>query len=121
MAGVSVASWVVVRAVGGDDAHPEVLFGMLAPLAGALASWIVYDRVHRRQPERLTTVMVGGLALKMALFGAYVVGMVQVAGLRPVPLVVSFGGYFIALHAMEAFFLRQMLMRDMIVSDERHA
>jgi hypothetical protein len=34
--------------------------------------------------------------------------MLKGAGLRPTPFVVSFAGYFIALHAMEAFFLRRL-------------
>ena len=34
--------------------------------------------------------------------------MLQGAGLRPVPFVVSFAGFFIALHAMEAVFLRRV-------------
>ncbi len=59
-------------------------------------------------PERVTGVMVTGLAVKMVFFGVYVAGMLKGAGLRPVPFVVSFAGYFIALHAMEAVFLRRL-------------
>ena len=34
--------------------------------------------------------------------------MLKGAGLRPVPFVLSFAGSFIALHAMEAAFLRRV-------------
>ena len=52
--------------------------------------------------------MVTGLVVKMVFFGAYVAGMLKGAGLRPVPFVVSFAGFFIALHVMEAVFLRRV-------------
>jgi hypothetical protein len=53
-------------------------------------------------------VMVQGLAVKAVFFGAYVVSMLRVVELRPVPFVVSFTGYFIALHVMEAMFMRRL-------------
>jgi hypothetical protein len=52
--------------------------------------------------------MVEGLAVKAVFFGAYVAGMLRVIGLRPVPFVVSFTSYFIALHVTEAMFLRRL-------------
>jgi hypothetical protein len=51
---------------------------------------------------------VEGLAVKAVFFGAYVAGMLRVIGLRPVPFVVSFTSYFIALHVTEAMFLRRL-------------
>jgi hypothetical protein len=59
-------------------------------------------------PERVTGVMVTGLAVKMVFFGVYVAGMLKGAGLRPLPFMLSFAGAFIALHAMEAAFLRRL-------------
>ena len=44
----------------------------------------------------------------MVFFGVYVVVMLRGVGVRPVPFVLSFAGFFIALHAMEALFLRQL-------------
>ena len=57
--------------------------------------------------------MITALAVKMVFFGGYVVAMLRGFGLRPVPFIVSFAAYFIALHAMEAFFLRRLLMNDL--------
>jgi hypothetical protein len=54
--------------------------------------------------------MVAALAVKMVFFGGYMVVVLRVLGMRPVPFIVSFAGYFIALHAMEALFLRRLLM-----------
>lgn len=108
MVGASVVSWLIVARVAGAGASPEVLYGMLAPLVVAAGSWIVTERTYRSTPERLTGVMVRGLAIKAVFFGAYVVGMLRVVGLRPVPFVVSFTSYFIALHVTEALFMRRL-------------
>jgi hypothetical protein len=108
MAGASIVSWLIASRAAGPGANPEVLYGMLAPLVVAAVSWIVIERTYRSNPERLTRVMVEGLAVKAVFFGAYVAGMLRVIGLRPVPFVVSFTSYFIALHVTEAVFLRRL-------------
>jgi hypothetical protein len=53
-------------------------------------------------------VMVTGMAVKAVFFGAYVVVMLRVLALRPGPFVASFTSYFIALHMMEALFMRRL-------------
>ena len=108
MAGASMLSWLIASRAVGPGANPEVLYGMLAPLVVAVVSWIVIERTYRSNPERLTRVMVEGLAVKAVFFGAYVAGMLRVIGLRPVPFVVSFTSYFIALHVTEAVLLRRL-------------
>lgn len=107
MAGMCAGAWVVVVAVA-PELNPEVLLGMAGPLASALATWIVVARTAATAPAKTTGVMVLGLGVKMVFFGVYVAGMLRGAGLRPVPFVLSFAGSFIALHAMEAAFLRRL-------------
>ena len=107
MAGASVVSWALVMAIGGARVHPEALFGMLGPLVSACATWIAVQRALRGSASALTGVLVAGFALKMVFFGAYVAVMLRALALRPVPFVVSFTGYFIALYAMEAVFLKR--------------
>jgi hypothetical protein len=113
MAGASLISWLLMRATSAGQGDPEVLFGMAGPLAGAVGSWLAYERAHRSAPGTLTNVMIAALAVKMVLFGGYFVVMLRGLDLRPVPFVVSFAAYFIALHAMEALFLRRLLMNDL--------
>src|SRR5918999_1340514 len=98
MAGASAASAAIVIAIAGPAFAPEVLFGMFGPLAETVTSWVVADQVFRRQPERLTAVMITAFAGKLVFFGAYVAVMLKVLSLRPTPFVASFTGYFIALH-----------------------
>jgi hypothetical protein len=107
MAGVSLASWLVVTVVRGD-ANPEWLFGMVGPLLAACASWIAVERMHAAAPERVMSVMLTGFMAKMMFFGVYVAGMLRGLELRRTPFVVSFTIYFVALYAMEALFLKRL-------------
>jgi hypothetical protein len=108
MAALGVLSWLVVAAAGGTRINPEAFYGMVAPLGSAVATWIAVQRAFAAAPGALTAVMITGFALKMVFFGLYVAVMLKVMHLRPVPFIVSFTGYFIALYAMEAWFLRRL-------------
>ena len=52
--------------------------------------------------------MIAAFAGKMVFFGAYVAVMLRRAGVRPVPFVASFTGYFIALYLIEALCLKRL-------------
>jgi hypothetical protein len=108
MAGGSALSWLAVVALI-DGVHPEALFGMLGPLVAVSATWIAVVRAHAVAPEKLTVVLMTGFALKILFFGGYVAVMLVLVGVRPTPFVASFTGYFIALYAMEALFLKRLL------------
>jgi hypothetical protein len=108
MAGASLLTWLAVYAFGGDRLNPEALYGMLGPLAGACITWVAVDRTWRSDPTRLTGVMIVGFAAKLAFFALYVAIMIRVLTLRPVPFVVAFVSYFIALYAMQALFLKRL-------------
>jgi hypothetical protein len=109
MVGSGAGSWVAIVAATGAHLHPELLFGMLGPLVSAVATWMAVERTFKAAPERLTGVMVAAFGVKMLLFGLYVAAMLRLAHLRPIPFVVGFTGYFIALYLMEALFLRRLL------------
>ena len=108
MIAVSVLSWVIVAGVAGGRANPEVLYGMVGPLAVAAVSWVVTKRTYAAARERLMGVLITGMAIKAVFFGAYVVVMLRIIALRPGPFIASFTSYFIALHMMEALFMRRL-------------
>jgi hypothetical protein len=88
----------------------EVWLGMFAPLVVVSFTWIVIERVYRAAPERLTSVMISAFAGKLVFFGAYVALAVGVIGVQPVPFALSFTGYFIALHLVEALWLKRLFL-----------
>lgn len=109
MAGGAALSAIAVAALPGVDSDREVLFGMAGPLAGALLTWMLVQRVYTSgQPERLTSVMVAAFAAKMVFFGAYVTLMLAVLSVAAVPFVISFTTYFITLYAVEALWMHRL-------------
>jgi len=108
MVGLSGLSWLVAAALLDTQARIEVLDGMLGPLAMVIGSWVLMERAYRRNPERLTAVMVAAFAGKLVFFGAYVAVMLRVLSLRPRTFVASFTSYFIALYLIEALYLRRL-------------
>jgi hypothetical protein len=108
MIAAAILSWVVVAGVAGGRANPELLYGMVGPLAAAAVSWIITKRTYTAAPERLMGVLITGMAIKAVFFGAYVVVMLRILALRPGPFIASFTSYFIALHMMEALFMRRL-------------
>jgi hypothetical protein len=74
---------------------------------------MAYVSANAVAPERLTRVMITAFALKLMFFSVYVTVAMRVFDLRAAPFVVSFTSAFIALHAMEAFSLRRLVMGAM--------
>ena len=108
----SLGTSLVVTALLGDAAGPEVVLGMLGPLVAVTVSWVLIDRVHRRNPAEVTSQMIGAFGAKMVFFAAYVFLVVGVLDLRPVMFVVSFTCYFLTLYFVEALLLNRLSAND---------
>ena len=108
MAG-SVVTGVALALALGPRVMPELPFAIAGPLLSAIVSWQLLERTQRSAPERLTTVMIASFGVKVLLFGLYLVVMLKVLALRPLPFMSSFTGYYVALHVVEAAFLRRLL------------
>jgi hypothetical protein len=91
------------------DVRLGVWLGMLAPLAATLCSWAVVERTYRTRPENLTRVMGTAFVVKMAFFGGYAVLVVKAGWVQPASFVISFTGYFLALHFIEAVRLKRLV------------
>lgn len=108
VAGAAILSWAVAAAVGGSRVNPELLLGMAGPLVAVCASWVVFERARRTSPGQVMALMVVGFALKLVFFGVYIAVLLRMFDLRPVPFVMSFVSYFIALYAMQALQIRRL-------------
>ena len=109
MIGGSVATCLVALVVTRFSMVPELVLGMAGPLSSAVVTWQVLERTHSSSPERLTGVMITAFGVKVLLFALYVVAALWGLGLRPKPFMLSFTGYYVGLHVVEAMFLRRLL------------
>jgi hypothetical protein len=112
MIGASVASALALIVVTGSSLMPELLLGMAGPLTSAVLTWQVLERTQALAPGRLTNVMITAFGVKVLLFAVYVVVALLALGMRPKPFILSFTGYYVGLHVVEAMFLRRLLAGD---------
>jgi len=108
----SVLSSVAIVALLGDEVAAgvrlAVWLGMLGPLVATLCAMVAMNRAYRRSAVSLTGVMIKAFVAKMVFFGGYVALVVKSGWVQPVPFAVSFTGYFVVLHMIEAFRLRRL-------------
>lgn len=115
MAEMNPVAWMTAAGLGSClllswfvEARIELVLGLVGPLAAAGGSWLVVERTFIRSPERLNARMIVSFAGKMAFFAVYVTVILGGFSLNPVPFVVSFSSYFVALHLTEAAYLRRL-------------
>jgi hypothetical protein len=113
MIGVSVVGGVLVAAFVNREDGVAVLLGMLGPLVATTTSWVLSDRTYRRNPLRLTAVMIQAFMAKIVFFGLYVAIMLRVLGVQLVPFMVSFTIYFVVLYFAQALLLRRLFAAGM--------
>ena len=106
---LTIAS-VLSAAVLGARFGKEIWLGMCAPLVVVGVTWLLTERAYKTHPERLTSVMIGAFAGKLIFFGAYVGLAIGVLGVKPAPFALSLTGYFIALHLIEALWLKRLFV-----------
>ena len=86
----------------------EVVLGALLPALVAGVSWIVTERIYRRDPGALTSWMLAAFVTKLVIFAAWVVLAVKVFAVRPLPFVTTFVSVFLVLHLAEAVGLKRL-------------
>lgn len=89
-----------------------VIGGIIGPLLAALTTWIVVVRAHRRDPAGVMNVMLAAFLAKAVFFGVYVVVMIKVLELEPVPFIVSFAVAFVTLYAVQALMFARLFRQS---------
>ena len=110
MAAGCLAAWFIVLLVAPVHAA-SVFLGVLGPFCAVAGTWLVVERVAKQNPGALSSLLMAGFVVKMALFAAYVVAVVRFGGVDWTAFTLSFAGSFIALYAVEAVLLRRLTAR----------
>lgn len=108
MAGTSLGSFLMVGLWFERQAAAPVFFGMLGPLVMAVATWVLTERMFRRNPGGVTALMVAAFGAKMVFVALYLVVMLRLVGVEAMPFVASFTSYFVLLYAIEALYLKRL-------------
>jgi hypothetical protein len=108
MTTAALGTGLVATLVFGTAIAPDLAGGLGGPLLAAVTSWALVERTFRRNPARVGHLMQVAFLAKMVFFVVYVVVMLRVLALRPVPFTVSFTAYFLALYATQAVMLHRL-------------
>lgn len=101
-AGSALAALVV------SDAAVEIMLGLLAPLVVALGSWRMMESAYRRNPERLSRLMVRAFLGKLVFFAVYLTVTVGAFSLDRTWFIGAFAISFVVLHLTEAVQLQRL-------------
>jgi hypothetical protein len=108
MVASSIAGCLIATALLGRQTGAAIVLGMIAPLVATVVSWRSIERTHRRDPRRVTGILMAGFAAKMVFFGGYVVAVLGLSAVRPAPFIASFTAFFIGLYLIEALYLKRL-------------
>lgn len=111
MIAIAVATALAAALAATPAIRAEVLLGMAAPLFAAVMTWLLVERAHRQDPLLVMPVMLKAWAAKIVWFSAYMFATLKGLELSPVPFVVSFTLYFVALHLAESVLLHRLFRR----------
>ena len=102
----SVFSWIIIKAY-----ISELFLGMIVPLVIGLFTVTKIQSIFTSDPGELTSFMMKSFIGKLVIYGVYMMGIVTFSPFNERPFFISFMGYFITLHVLEAFFIRSVFIR----------
>ena len=92
----------------------EIFLGMVIPWSISLISISKTHSVYNINPEKLIKHMTKAMLMKMVSYGILLVIIFTFISFNPLPFIISFTGYFLALHITEAFVLRYIFKENSI-------
>ena len=102
----SLVSWIIIK-----DYISELFLGMIVPLVIGLLTITRIQSIFFSDPGELTSFMMKSFIGKLVIYGVYMMGIVAFSPFNERHFFISFMGYFITLHVLEAFFIRSVFIR----------
>ena len=99
----SLISWIIIK-----DYISELFLGMIVPLVIGLITVTKIQSIFTSDPGKLTSFMMKSFIGKLVIYGVYMIGIVSFSSFNERPFFISFIGYFITLHVLEAFFIKSI-------------
>jgi hypothetical protein len=116
MGGAGLGGWLAATLVSPVAINPAAWVGLAGPLLSASLTWVAIVWTWTTRPERLTQVMVAGLAAKMVGYPLYVVFALRGLAVDGPVFVTSVVTSFILVHLIEALCLKRLLAGGVTVS-----
>ena len=110
---VCVGTWGLLSA-GFPEYGKEIFLGMFLPWIISLISISKTHSVYNIDPDKLIKHMTTAMLMKMLFYGLLLIIIFNFISFNPLPFIISFTGYFLALHIIEAFTLRFIIKQKPI-------
>ena len=110
---VCVGTWGLLSA-GFPDYGKEIFLGMFLPWIISLISISKTHSVYNIDPDKLIKQRTTAMLMKMLSYGLLLTIIFTFISFNPLPFIISFTGYFLALHIIEAFTLRFIIKQKPI-------
>ena len=110
---VCVGTWGLLSA-GFPEYGKEIFLGMFLPWIISLISISKTHSVYNKNPDKLIKHMTTAMLMKMLFYGLLLIIIFTFISFNPLPFIISFTGYFLALHITEAFVLRYIFKENSI-------
>ena len=107
-----LGSWGLLSGIFFPPHSTELFLGMIAPLIAGGITIPVMKKTHAADPAALTKFMMKGFLVKIILYGGDVSIIIGFYAFNAVPFILSFIGYFVTLHILEAFYLKSIFKKS---------
>lgn len=87
----------------------EIFIGMLSPLMISIISIQLTKNIFSKNPEKLTSTLIKSFIFKMIFFAVYFIIILTIYTFEPIPIIISFTGFFILFYVIEAIFLKNLI------------
>jgi hypothetical protein len=105
---VCVATCGLFTVLVAPDTVAAAFMGMAAPLMVGIATIVMVERTIRTALSALTTRMTIAFLAKMVFYAAYVSVVIAFVTSHPLPFIISFTVYFVALQIIEAVYFKTL-------------
>jgi len=116
MTAMCVATGAAVSVLMPGWTRADIATGIVGPLVAASLTWWLVERTWRTNPAGVPGLMMLAFAVKLILFGVYVVVALRVLQVAAIPFVTTFTLSFVGLYVAEAVLLHKLFSRARVLS-----
>ena len=86
----------------------EIFLGMLGPMLISILSILTIKHAYNKSPQLVTAMITKSFFIKMVIFAAYFILILNFYAFEPIPFVISFTCFFTLFYIIEAIFLQKL-------------
>ena len=86
----------------------EIFLGWFLPTVAGIATIYFILEAAKKGAQFVTKSLGVGFLFKMIYYGATILLIIRIYSFEPIPFIISFAGFFLGLHALEAIIIKDI-------------